>query len=153
MDSKELKELIEKLKDPKQAQPFWMRTWEEQEILGRAGADGCLLISSTNPQGRTPGAIVTAWSDGVYILKPDYKPEPEYGDIPIILVDGRWMLETNAPHSQYSSLEMQPGHEGFVCFWSQEVGVGENIPIDLVAVHCRKNRTVYARYQVAKEEE
>lgn len=81
--------LIEQLKDPKQAQPFGLRTPEEQEALKKAGKENCRWLSRSGnwiyeeEHKNFPFCIIIT-----YILQSDYQPKPEYVDFEIELDDG-----------------------------------------------------------------
>ena len=74
------KEIIEKLKDPNQAQPFGLRSPEEQEVFREAGPENSLLYTVTESW-VTPTGL--NGPNSTFILKPGYEPEPEYVDLEI----------------------------------------------------------------------
>ncbi len=89
------KELIEKLKHKDLAQPYCLLTKKEKRILKDAGYKNRLVLQVDG----------TFFSDAegnkqnldVYILKPDYEPEPEWIDIEIV-EGGQWLkLKENQP--------------------------------------------------------
>lgn len=114
-------ERIEKLQDRNRAQPFWLRNKEEQAVLVTAGPKNCLCLSHDDPQGfqaRT-GPTVTSYTER-YILKPDYKPEPEYIEIEIeIDSEGMCVLKESVPGCDYKMLWWAESHKDFVCFHDQ----------------------------------
>lgn len=75
-----MKEMIAKLKDPKQAQQFCLRTKEEQGVLHEAEAKNLLCLGF--PSETWNAAPNSKLSRGVsYILVPGFQPEPEYKHI------------------------------------------------------------------------
>ena len=107
--------IIEHLKDKSTAQPFGLRTPEEQEIFRKAGKPNVLYYCVdgtweilTNPD----------WCcDSTYILRPDYQPEPEYIDIELVPDGIFWKLKKSMPCCiANDSLRMVPIHRQFVKF-------------------------------------
>ena len=79
------KELIQKLKDPAQAQPFWMLSKyhpEAAKIIAEAKPEQLLYVTGRNSDWRTPKG--QRCPDYIYILKPDYQPRDEHFDVDII---------------------------------------------------------------------
>ena len=146
--NKELQERIEKLKDPKQAQPFWMRTKEDQDILVKAETKNQLV---TNPQKfpawYEPTDVVKAWPDEVRILKPDYKPEQEYIEIEIEVVNkGVWLEDAAPGWTGDCSICKASMHKDFVCFHyidGSETVVPGNVPNWL---RLNPGQTMYTRF-------
>ena len=73
--------IIERLKDKKQAQPFGLRSEVEKEVLKTAGKSNTLYYDGV---GNWMELTNPSWCiDSTYILKPGYKPKPEYVDVPV----------------------------------------------------------------------
>ena len=75
--------MIEKLKDPKQAQPFGLLSKEQQECLRLANKSHNVRMYHPRTTLRDDGwqdshnwAFDTPWNS--YILKADYEPSPDY---------------------------------------------------------------------------
>ena len=114
-------ELIKKLQDPDQAQPFYMRTKEEQDILKEAGVGNCLTTDlDIFPQWNEPNMPVSLWSVTCYILRPDYQPKPEYIDIAIVVDGGGELrLERSIPgRLGRGRIDILPGRKEFAGFYS-----------------------------------
>ena len=77
MNKKKLQERIEKLKDPKQAQSYWMRSKEEQGILFDAGIKNTLQVTYPLPDGSQHDWELSEWCAQLLILKPGYEPDLE----------------------------------------------------------------------------
>ena len=78
-------EMIEKLKDPKQArQAGWLQKYrpENYDILKAAGHRNRLVLTSEGEW--NPDCAALSYRDCA-ILKPDYTPEPEYDDCEIFM--------------------------------------------------------------------
>ena len=69
--------IIEKLKKPELAQPFGLRSIEEQEAFREAGPENSLLYTVTESW-VTPTGL--NGPNSTFILEPDYEPEPESTD-------------------------------------------------------------------------
>ena len=144
-----MKDLIEKLKDPKQAQPFCLRSKEEQEILKKAGKQNCLWVGRDEQWHTTEGVLFAA--DMCYILKLDYQPEPEYVDIPIIKENGQGWLgitqqdDTDFPDYNYGFIHLHciPSIPSFEGFWWMAVKVA----FTDVARHVDEGDKVVARFR------
>ena len=145
-----MNDLIEKLKDKEQAMPFWMRTEAEREVLMKAAPNGLLW---------TDKRVWPAWKESltrasqlecnIYILKPDYRPEPEYVDVEIV-ADGCGQLRLkNSLPGKFGMwpIDMCVRHKDFDYFW-YETGpvITSHLAIHDVAPAKRKNKKVFARF-------
>ncbi len=143
-------EMIEKLKDNEVA---WMfLTPDEQVCMKLANNQGkvenlkyCGSWESFGP----PWVNFGLGSNEIWRIKPDYEPGPEYHNCEIFAI-GKLVFGKGDPLDGPTSIHKLVSRRDFRCFWSPQVGVGENIPIGLVAAHVSYAlRTVYARF--AKE--
>jgi len=138
-------ETIAKLKDPAQAQPYWMRSKEEQEVLKSAAPNGLVATwSSLFPKWRDNTSEASALANNVYILKPDYKPEPEYVDCPVFV--GGFNRLTLTLNGNAMSIVDAITHPNFVGFFIIE-GHRECLNIEAVATAIREGHKVVARFR------
>ena len=110
-----MNELIEKLKDKKQAQPYGLLSDDERDVLETAGKNNCYIYCEGG--GWEISHRVSFSYCYAYILKPDYEPEPEYIEIEIE-VDGQGMyvLKEGISGCEYKMLWWAETHKDFVCF-------------------------------------
>ncbi|KKN77668.1 hypothetical protein LCGC14_0357930 [marine sediment metagenome] len=140
------KELIEKLQDPKQAQPLCLRTEAEQAILTKAGPDNCLILSARDYWSLS-GNVVNLTPTAAYILKPDYEPQPEYEDIEIRVGHGNSLyIQLSGTGSIRTTLYKAANKSNFVCFHYKD-GASTRYTGD-VPNWLRKapDQTMYARF-------
>lgn len=112
--NRELQERIEKLKDPKQAQPWGVLTLAEISIMGKAGKANMLTLYR-GCEWKTPVAD-ERFADMSYILKPNYEPDPEYIEIKVILFGGTYRLEEVSPNTACKEFPIITADKDFVCF-------------------------------------
>lgn len=166
--------LIEQLKDPKQAQPYGLyRTHcpEKAEVLKKAGwknrlvlEEGCFTPDYDNI-GPADARSNLHRNQFTFILKPDYKPEPEYVDKEIYIkkeahVEWLGIYKTNyrqdvLPHT-FTHLHCLSSLPGFVCFWLDE-GDGYHdgnsyVGPARIAGLIEEGRKIYARFRAKKQE-
>ena len=134
--------LIEKLKDPKQAQPFGLRSPEEQDVLDKASRKNCLYYGFTG-WNQPPDGTGVFTRDVSYILEPDYEPEPEYEDRPVEL-GGSGLLEVGGV-SIHCLLSWPDFVEFFYGADRKSVRIG-HIAVHDVATAIREGHKVYARF-------
>ena len=150
------KTLIEKLKDPKQAQPYWMLYKyhpEAAKIIAEAKPEELLYVTGRNSDWRTPKG--QRCPDYIYIIKSDYQPPQEYVDLPIIQSGGLFGID-NKPIGADNLL--------FPCFPHQFVNIGlimaiwtfrgcynttqaVYVPVDEVANYIENGNTVVAHFR------
>jgi hypothetical protein len=147
------KDLIEKLKDPKQAQPYGILSEDEQAVLNKAGMSMCRVYCGT----WEPTGGMYFCENSAYILKPDYEPEPEYEDYEIRDTGGllgiqndcgeRRIFHFDALPYDYIHLHCLPSLPNFVGFYVAPKTPGER-PILMVnvATAIREGHTVVARF-------
>ena len=141
-----MNELIEKLK--KNEKPFGLLTLEEQECLRKIGIKNCLYYSSGIPNWQIPAGFANGQT---YRIKPDYKPEPEYVDLEIILHNAPVyhqarvvkMLCVRIDENTMYQLHELPSLPGFRGFWFG----AEWVSYDRVAIKRDEGKTVYARFR------
>lgn len=142
------KELIEKLKDPKQAQPFCLRSEEERVILTKADPSNCLLMSGVNKWTPSRNHASLSTTD-TYILKPDYEPEPEYEDIEVVAdVEGALRL-SHAISGKFGQLRIDiiSSRKDFVGFFYDINSTHDHCgTASRVAREIREGHKVYARF-------
>ena len=90
--NEELRERIEKLKDPNEArQAEWLKKYRPKAyaILLNAGRENRLWLNCSGQWITDPASPIG--SGDCCILKPDYdpEPEPEYDKFPLCVVDGK----------------------------------------------------------------
>ena len=137
------KELIDKLKDPKQAQPFGLRSKAEQELLTKAGRPNCRWYDE---DGWNVQKCDSYCKETTYILKPDYEPEPEYEDIEI--EGSLWLMVKSDPYNTtLRTMVDLTGHRNFVKFYAD---ICKRISLEDVAGAYRtaqeRGHKVYARF-------
>ena len=107
--------IIEHLKDKSKAQPYGLRTEEEQAVLKKAGPANC--IHATGNEHLEWSQSKHTWAGAAYILKPDYQPEPEFIDIELVLDGVFWELKKAMPGcAAFTRVERAPIHQQFVHF-------------------------------------
>ena len=128
---KELQERIEKLKKPELAQPFGLRTDEERAILRQADKANCIVFTDQNDWIVASGAMDWRHTH-TYILKPHYKPKPEYIEIELEAVNkGVWLKDAAPGWTGECSTYKAATHEDFICFHfidGSETVVPGNVP-------------------------
>ena len=141
-----MKELIEKLKDPKQAQAYWMRTIEEQSILFKAGPERTLIVDCGNKHGRKHYVELSEWREQMIILKPDYEPEPEYEDIDIV-VKGHWLILQHSPQLGMSCcVNTAVTNRNFIGFFATFSNYENRMALPDIATRIREGHKVCARF-------
>ena len=140
------KELIEKLKKPELAQPLCLRSEEEQAVLIKASPSNCLVMSGDNKWTPSRNHSVLSRTD-TYILKPGYKPEPEYEDIEIVCGDLWLILRQNMPGRSSRCLYNCSIHYEFVGFFVDAGTLGEReVEPTQIARLIAAGKTVVARF-------
>lgn len=140
--NKELQERLTLLKDDIQAKAFALRSEDEQAVLMRAGFNNCLFLSDTADWVEARKGNGHFKQHLTYILKPGYKPEPEYEDFPII-ADSQRNLRCNGVW-----IDCIAKSQDFVEFFYDNgpaVTVGHISLID-VATSIRNGKKVVARF-------
>ena len=134
------KEIIEKLQDPNRAQPFGVLSSEEQGVLKRAGMGWTWRFNEVKCWVEV---CTTEWCNALtYILKPDYKPEPEYEDCEIEHSHQNLMAR-GGPLSGPTSIHKLPARPEFVGFFEED---GQRTFNDLIANTIREGHKVIARF-------
>ena len=78
-----MNELIEKLKDKNYVRAFGLMTDEERDVYKKVGSNNCLEYGGNNWKNAFGGdGRVFDWRFE-YVIKPDYRPEPEYEDLEV----------------------------------------------------------------------
>lgn len=124
-------EIIEKLKDPKQAQPLCLRSKEEQKILIKAAPKNCLFLCDR-----------LGWTEN-YILKPDYEPESEWMDVEVKVAGIR--LQVHVPDRGMWPIQSLPSFVKFIKFWRAD-DESTQAPED-VATLIYEGKKVFARFR------
>jgi len=123
--------LIEKLKDPKRAQPFGILSPEEQKCLKKAGKANLISYSRTGWHNTTGEEL---FKTDTYAIKPDYHPKPEYVNLEIEeFADGentKWLGVWNTPEAfflphQFTHLHCLPSLPNFDGFYKSRAGLVE----------------------------
>ena len=137
--------IIEHLKDKSKAQPYGLRTPEEQAVLTTAGKKHALYLRGcTNAKWDKPVNDGSPYyEDCTYILNPDYQPEPEFLDIEVVRVEGEIRLKENCPNSQYTYLWWAQCDKDFVGFLTDEGWIA----FDRVATTLYGRKKVVARFR------
>lgn len=123
-----MNELIEKLKNNEAHKIFADMTQEEQDCLIEAGPVNCEFLTDNQCGGLLWGLIGTSFEfypypQGIYRIKPDYQPEPEYDDKEIIKGINhvsRCPLEFLGYYYEddiFIPLHCLPSLPNFKCFW------------------------------------
>ena len=138
------KEIIEKLKDKEYVRAFGLMSPEEKECFIEVGPENCLFYSKGD--GWSPAAKSSAdvfYPCFTYAIKPDYHPEPEFIDLPIVVHEGRLcVFIVPAGYSQIQDLLCLPNFHGF--FWG---GVCSFVTIAAVARKIAEGKNVIARFR------
>jgi hypothetical protein len=104
---------------------------EEQECLKKVGPLNCKFLTceyktNSNLNWNELGCSSHFLPVGIYRIKPDYQPEPEYVDLPIeekTDFDGQWLGVRRIPGMNlpiaFTFLHMLPSLPGFVGFQTQ----------------------------------
>lgn len=139
-----MNKIIEHLKAKPHAQPFGLRTSEEQEVFKKATRRNCLIYIETDTW-RLPSRVDSFFAkDRTYILKPDYEPEPEYVDIEVVLHNKR--LRCDVPFDEWTSIEHLMSLEKFIRFF--QVGLAEySVPLEKVSILVYEGKTIKARFR------
>ena len=140
--------IIEKLKDPAQAQPFGLRSPEEQKVLRKADTQNHLYFDTHGRWLECPNT--NYWPDRTFILKPDYEPKPEYVDNVVAMLpttNKSNRLQVCVPGFGNCTINVAPSFPNFVKFWleSDNFKVGRSIEVIACCVHDGKK--VYARFR------
>jgi len=137
------KALIEKLKMPELAQPLGLLSKEEHGILTRAGKENTLFFDASS---KWVSASRTWWDNDVIILKPDYKPEPEYEDCKVFVCGGILGID----HPTFKPLYTLPGLPDFEGFFrnfpTESSETVQLTDVDAVAKVIRQGKVVAARF-------
>ncbi len=137
-------EMIEMLKDKSKARPLGLLSKEEQGILTEAGRYNCLYYDWRNTW--IEWHENTLYSNNTYILKPDYRPEPEYVEIEVVVVgNGVLMLKRPSPNARYQEISNIVGDKDFHEFKDNKTGVCTKNPGSVPAWK-REGHKVYARF-------
>lgn len=143
----EFKDLIEKLRDPKQAQPFGLRSPEEQEVLKKARKRNC-LIYMVEDTWETPKECEAFWLAYVYILKPGYEPTPEYDDRDVYIDAVGDLMVAGMVYSMIAAVRKST----FVGFFVYPGTPGEHkVGLEDVATRIYQGHKVVARFRVSEE--
>lgn len=140
-------ERIAKLKDPAQAQPFGtLLTYhpEQAKIIEKAYHE-CMYLRGDNEYGAIVDKNAGPYNCSIYILKPDYKPEPEYDTCPVFVgVYGRLLISLDGNEGSLADAVCRPN---FVGFFVDAGTPGERrVMLDDVATAIREGKTVVARF-------
>lgn len=142
--------LIEQLKDPKQAQAFGIYQQyypKKEETLKNAGKENLLYHDLPEWRAKKEARF---FSYSTYILKPDYQPEPEYVNLEIELEDGfygAWRERELLP-CIFTHLHCLPCLPGFHGFWGDENPKCEDdLACQYVGREIEKGKKVYARFR------
>lgn len=135
-----MNDLIEKLKDKKQARPYFLCTEEEQRILNKAGCEGIWMLDSAGMWG-TPTRKPSAYIGQCYVLKSDYQPKPEYTDIEIKYCGTLLIADNLAIHNLVS-------RRNFVGFYRKSTIGDQIVSVDSIAGRIRHGDKVVARFVV-----
>lgn len=139
-------DIITKLKDKTQAQPFGLRSKEEQEVQQKAGRENVLFFDGREwtTIGGGPGGFADMHT---YILKPDYEPEPEYVDWKIEAVNDLLCVAERpiGKAISYKPLYCVPAMPNFVKF--VEDCHGNICSLDCVANLIHGGHKVFARFR------
>ena len=153
----DMNKMIEKLKDKNRAQPFFMRSEEEQAILIEAGPEFCLTTSAGQyPTWNNATGPIACWKLEPYILKPDYQPEPEYEDIEIIDTGGILGIQNGGHERRFDTfpydwihLHVIPSLPQFHHFCRAD-NLNGAVPVASIARIFAKKDKVYARFVRSK---
>ena len=140
-----MRELIERLKDKSKAQPFCLRSSEEQAALTAAGFHNTLYLTRELKWEQPTGGPPT--QRDTYILKPDYKPE--YIDREVVveeIVTPTLRIEGTAPQTGYTAIGDLPEDPSFVGFYEDLNGTFRKISLEEVASSIRDGIKVIARF-------
>ena len=144
--NKELQNQISRLKNAKMAQPFFLRTPQEQAILKKAGRTK--VFYPAHPHDWVlPQKEPVEWECESLILQHDYQLEPEpkseYIDIEIEKV-GEWIeLETPMPRCQSRLLDIVIRSSRLVGFVSDS----DWVRLEEIATRIHKGHKVIARFR------
>ncbi len=148
--------LIEQLKDPKQARPFGLlKKYFPQKArqIESAFPDGCLIHSARGEFFEMRATAREPSLNCTYILKPDYQPEPEYVDLEIeLLANGFYGACKDKkcigplPYA-FTPLHCLPSLLGFDHFVSEG---GQTLHLEHIAQTIRISKKVYARFRTGE---
>ena len=150
---KTMNDMIEKLKDKDYVRAFGLMSPEERECLKKVGKENCLCFHGG--QWGDPYRSNACFNyQFTYAIKPDYKPEPEVIDVPIVK-NGNWLgcwqddVRIYLPHG-FTHLHCLPSLPGFHCFWFKEGNYEQNINFSSVSRKAEEGETVYAKFRSRK---
>ena len=89
--------------------------------------------------------------DRTYAIKPDYKPEPEVIDVPIVK-NGNWLgcwqddVRIYLPHG-FTHLHCLPSLDGFRGFHENDDEEDDCISLEWIAIHIDEGKNVIARFR------
>ena len=143
----DMNELIEKLKKPELARAYGLMTPEEQECLRTAGSTNTLWFSIGSQWSKSGCADCPSHT---YILKPDYKPEPEYDDVEIVRHEERFAIRNANGFSTipfgYINLNIVVSLHRFVGFFTTFSNYENRMALPDIATRIREGHKVYARF-------
>lgn len=137
---------IEKLKKPELVQPYGVLAEEERQILDKAGIGQCLEFDGEIGWGHVKTSRF--FSGLSYILKPVYKPKPEYIKISVVKDDGILVLEDAPPNAALTFIDgVSRDHAFDGWFGTMPGNVGYEITNDSqVSRAFRRGNKPYARF-------
>ena len=151
------KELIEKLKNNEEHRIFADMTSDEKKCLKWVSPENCEFLTDNNCENLEWGSQGTEskwYPQGIYRIKPDYQPEPEYEDKEIIKGIShisRCPLELLGYYYEddiFIPLHCLPDLPNFAYFFYVENETEQIIEFDCVARWiAEKKQTVFARFR------
>ena len=139
------KEIIQKLKNKDDPHPFGTCSDEEQVMYRKAGLKNCLIFSGN---GWWNEPVQDFQLDFTYVISPDWEPEPEYDDRPVLISDSG-MCGIEIPHTNDTyNVMVAAGDKDFnVYFYDQPNDRRAYVSPDCVANAMADGKTVFGRFR------